>query len=297
MVTTHFCPRNAKRNEIINIVELGAGDGRKTRLLLKALISHRVKFEYIPIDISRKAMANLFRSMDKAFPKNVLNVHGLIGNYLECLRYIFLQHPSRENVVAFIGSSIGNFSSQQASHFLQKLRAQMKPRDVLLLGTDLRKDARVMQKAYSDSAGVTREFNLNLLIRMNKELGTNFDLKKFEHVAVYNPEIGAMESFLVCTEAHCISMATTESGSKGTTTSHHFMFKQFERIHMECSHKYTPDLISEMLHTAGYQVRDQYFDNRQWFMDTVSVVPDNQQSGAHPENAIHNGSLDMENIQ
>lgn len=297
MVTTHFCPRNARRNETINIVELGAGDGRKTRILLNALISHRVKFEYIPIDISRKAMTNLFRSMDKAFPKNTLNIHGLIGKYVECLRYIILQHPSRENVVAFIGSSIGNFTGQQASHFLQKLRAQMKPRDVLLLGTDLRKDARVMQKAYSDSKGITREFNLNLLIRLNRELGTNFDLKKFEHVADYNPEIGAMESFLVCNEAHCISMATTESGSRGTTTSHDFMFKQFERIHMEYSHKFTPELVSEMLQIAGYQVKDQYFDNRHWFTDTISVVPDNQHSGAHPENAIHSGFLDMENIQ
>lgn len=281
IIKSHFCSLGDDRDsETINVVELGAGDGRKTKILLEALLSHKVKFEYIPIDISRKAMANLFEAMGTFFLNEALMVHGIIGEYLECVKHVISEHPSRRTAVLFIGSSIGNFSAKQAASFLKDLRAELQPRDILLLGTDLRKDTETMRRAYCDSAGVTKDFNLNLLTRMNRELGTNFEVGNFEHLATYNPNIGAMESYLLATKAHHISMSSEKkSGAHSQNsgkliTSHKFAFKEFEPLYLECSHKYTIEIVTEMLQAAGYLMSAKYLDKRQWFMDSVSVVPD-----------------------
>lgn len=265
--------------ETINVVELGAGDGRKTKILLEALLAHGVNFEYIPVDISRKAMGNLFEAMGTFFKNKLLRVHGLVGDYLECVQHVVSAHPLRRTAVLFIGSSIGNFSIDSAVSFLKELRTKLHPQDLLLLGTDLRKDTETMTRAYSDSEGVTKDFNFNLLTRMNRELGTNFNLDNFEHLAVYNSNIGAMESYLLATKPHRVSMKSEElaAGSKGsgkTAPAHEFAFGSFERLHMECAHKYTIELVNDMLESAGYHMSARYFDKHKWFMDSVSVVPD-----------------------
>lgn len=274
-------------DEVINVVELGAGDGRKTKTLLEALLAQGVNFEYIPVDISRKAMANLFEAMGNFFKNDPLRVHGVIGDYLECVQHVVSAHPSRRTAVLFIGSSIGNFSIDNAVSFLKELRTKLQPRDLLLLGCDLQKDTETMTRAYSDSEGVTRDFNLNLLTRMNRELGTNFKFDNFEHLAVYNPKAGAMESYLLATKPHRVSMkseevltplpltlAVSSHDSGHTAPAHEFAFRAFEPLYMECSYKYTIELVNEMLGSAGYQVSASYFDKRKWFMDSVSVVPD-----------------------
>lgn len=272
----------ADDEEPINIIELGAGDGRKTKILLKALLSRGISFEYIPIDISRRAMANLFEAMGQFFKDDTLKVHGIVGDYLDAIEYVTSKYPSRKSALLFIGSSIGNFSRDGATAFLSKIKSKLHSGDVLLLGCDLRKDLETMRRAYSDEQGVTRNFNLNLLTRMNRELGTNFDLKNFEHFAAYNPNVGAMESYLIATKRHTVTMTTadednrhdqlTQQDSKPAT--YQFSFKSFEPIYTECSFKYTPELVQEMLTEAGFNFKSEYLDERSWFVDAIAEVPE-----------------------
>lgn len=287
MVKSHLRPRSTGDDEVMNIIELGAGDGRKTEIFLKALLSQKVKFEYIPVDISRKAMTDLLHNMKMAFLGQTVRVHGFIGDYLECLKYISSKFKSRKTAVLFIGSSIGNCTLDEADSFLQSIRSKLKPKDVLLLGTDLRKDIQTMRSAYSDAAGITKEFNLNVLRRSNGTLGTNFDVNNFEHVAVYNSLAGCMESYLVCTRSHQVSMrpgkylSARMQTNHGNVTSLDFMFQKSERIHMEHSYKYTPAQVCEILQKAGFEIKDQYFDSREWFVDTISVVSDVEGAASH----------------
>lgn len=269
--------RSFNAREPVNIVELGAGDGRKTKILLQALMKQKVLFEYIPIDISRQAMADLFEAMGSVFKDQPLMVHGIVGDYVQAVRHTVALHPNRRTIVLFIGSSIGNFSQGEAVEFLRELHANLNPKDLLLLGCDLQKDYEIMRRAYSDSLGVTRDFNLNLLTRMNRELHMNIKTANFQHFASYNPMRGAMESYLVSSKAHTVTMkpsaACEESGHNSDSAGgHQFKFHRYEPIYLECSHKYTEQQVSEMLASAGFQMTAAYTDLEEWFLDSVAYV-------------------------
>jgi L-histidine N-alpha-methyltransferase len=214
------------RSESFNLVELGPGDARKTRVLLQHFLDRQLDFHYVPIDISEPALQGLVRNLELEFPG--LRVHGLVSEYFNALNWLKnLNH--RKNVVLFLGSSIGNFNRDSSRVFLHSLWNSLNANDYALIGFDLKKDIELLLRAYNDSKGVTREFNLNLLRRINNELGGIFELDRFRHYASYNVFSGAMESYLVSLEKQ--SVMIQEIGQN-------FSFDPWEPIHSEYSYKY-----------------------------------------------------------
>ncbi|KAI0565165.1 Histidine-specific methyltransferase SAM-dependent [Gracilaria domingensis] len=277
IVKNHF--KDLDGSQTINIIELGAGDGRKIKVLLEVLIDAEVDFEYIPVDISRRAMELLFKSLGHHFEDKPINVHGIVGEYVECVQHV-VSSSNRKTVVLFLGSSLGNFSEESEAEFLRTIRNSLKPGDLFMVGTDIKKDPRITLRAYSDSLGVTRDFNLNLLTRMNQELNMDFNRSKFIHYASYDPIHGAALSFLISTEAQTVSMKPENStqGSDGSETLE-FNFEAYEAIHTETSRKYTVSSIHKSLESAGFDVEETYFDSRRWFADSVAAVSENSSSG------------------
>lgn len=246
----------------VNIVELGAGDGRKTKLLLRSLLDAGVRFQYLPVDISRGAMVELFAALLAEFPADALRMHGIVGEYSESMAHILNTWPSRRTLVLFLGSSIGNFTRDSAIDFMSDLRAVLRPGDMFLAGFDLKKDPEILRRAYSDEGGVTRDFNLNLLTRLNRELDANFDIAQFQHLAVYNPVRGAMESYLLSRKDQNVLV----SGGN-------IFFDAGEPILTEYSYKYLPKDIFSMTRKAGFESVKNFYDEKSWFMDSLLIVP------------------------
>jgi L-histidine Nalpha-methyltransferase len=252
---------------VFNLVELGAGDGHKTKVVLREMLDAGLEFEYMPVDISRGAMNELFCTVFDEFynldKNSALRVHGVVGDYMHAVEHITAEWQDRRTVILFLGSSIGNFDSSCATVFLRSLQLRMKPRDMLLVGFDLEKDTSVLVSAYSDASGVTRDFNLNLLKRLNRELLASFDECGFEHRAVYNPVRSAMESYLIS-----LRKQTVDIGG-GTVVE----FERDEAILTEYSHKYTVSKIMAMTTDAGFREVATYSDIRKWFVDVLVEVP------------------------
>ncbi|MCI0531478.1 MAG: L-histidine N(alpha)-methyltransferase, partial [candidate division Zixibacteria bacterium] len=225
-----------------NLIELGAGDGSKTRLLLDQF-KDRTDFMYIPIDISQTAVKKLLSRVEKDYPN--LNGHGLIAEYRDGLSWVESRW-TRRNVVLFLGSSIGNFEAQESSEFLRNLRSSLNPEDYVLIGFDLIKSESILIPAYGDSRGVTAEFNLNLLARINRQLGGEFDLSTFRHEAVFNSGQGAMESYLVSRQNQNVPIASLERAVS---------FEKDDAIHTESSFKYTLGQIDELARQSGFNIK------------------------------------------
>ena len=177
-----------------NLIELGAGDGSKTIVLLKHFLKKGIDFTYYPVDISQNILDELVGMLLKEVPE--LNVVPLNMDYFEALKQME-QFTGRKNITMFLGSNIGNFDSDSLEGFLTKLQSHFKPNDKLLLGVDLKKDPHVILDAYNDKPGITASFNMNLLKRMNRELGADFDLNTFKHYALYEPITGEARSYIV----------------------------------------------------------------------------------------------------
>lgn len=224
-----------------HLVELGAGDGLKTRVLLQALLSAGATFEYAPIDISGAALDGLAAALAAELPNLV--VKPVVAEYYEGLRTL-RQRPGRKAVL-FLGSNIGNFDEVGRQAFLRGLAAHLTPADRLLVGFDLRKNPRRIHAAYDDAAGVTAAFNLNLLRRLNRELGADFDLNAWQHFASYDPQAGAMRAWLVSRCAQTVHIAALSSA---------FEFAAWEAIHTEDSYKFTLPQITAEAARAGLQV-------------------------------------------
>ena len=248
------------RGESFDLIELGAGDGRKTSVLLKQFVAQHLEFEYVPIDISRSAVEQLTSRLLSELPS--LNVNGLVTEYFSGMRWMN-RSATRKKIVLFLGSNIGNFTLAEAREFLSALRNTMKDGDLLILGMDLEKDPEVLLAAYSDSQGVTREFNLNLLERINRELGGNFTLENFEHCARYNADCQAMESYLFSLKKQAVELSAL---------SRSFTFGQGEPIHMEYSMKYSEDQIEALAADSGFRITRNFFDSRRYFVDSVWEV-------------------------
>lgn len=259
--------------EVLNVVELGAGDGRKTLLLLNAITVADVDFSYIPIDISRGAMMELFKVVGTGFG-NSLKMHGIVGDYLEALKWVVRKWPERRMLVLFLGSTIGNFTHDCAMTFLTNVRSSLKTRDLLLAGFDLKKDPAVMLRAYSDSKGLTRDFNMNLLLRLNREVNASFDTSFFRHLALYNPVRGAMESYLVALKEHDVMISDNI-----------VHFNCGEAILTEFSYKYVPEQAVGMVQNAGFKSVANFYgfadtssetfagvQNEPWFLEALFEV-------------------------
>jgi L-histidine N-alpha-methyltransferase len=208
-----------------DLVELGAGDATKSMFLLKELVDTNVDFTYMPIDIS----SSMIKYLEESLPNKIqgLKVEGLNGEYFEMLQKanaIF----SRKKVVLMLGGNIGNDTPENAVEFCRKICGSLQEGDLFLVGFDLKKNPSIILAAYNDSSGYTRQFNLNLLLRINEELGADFNLEQFEHYPSYDPENGACKSFLISKSKQVVSI----SGKQ-------FFFEKDEYIFMEISQKYS----------------------------------------------------------
>jgi L-histidine Nalpha-methyltransferase len=240
-----------------NLIELGAGDGQKTRILIEQFLNDRHQFEYLPIDISESAVSYLEKRFQNLFPD--LKQTGVVGEYYSGINWVRENRPG-QNVVLFLGSNIGNFDAHEAITFLKILWKNLNHGDYLLIGFDLKKDVKIMTRAYNDSQGITREFNLNLLNHINRELNGNFDPEKFMHYGTYNPVIGAMESFLISRERQDVYVGEVEKT---------FSFEAFEPIHLEYSNKYLIDDIECYARESGFSVVEHYHDSKNYFVDSL----------------------------
>ncbi len=243
-------------DETFYLVELGAGDGLKTKLLLDEIFGSKRQFSYLPVDISQHALDSLMADLRNNYPD--LKGHGISDDYFKALKRI--NGVGKQKVVMFLGSNIGNYTPDEAKEFLIELRNNLQVNDILLIGIDLKKDPEVIKRAYNDSEGVTREFNLNLLRRINRELGANFDIQNFEHLPVYDIDAGAAKSFLVSKEDQDVTI-----NSIATT----FSFQKNEKIGTEISQKYSLEEIASLTERTGFELQSNYLDKRGYFVDSV----------------------------
>jgi L-histidine N-alpha-methyltransferase len=239
------------------VIEPGSGSGRKTRLLLAALERPAA---YVPVDIARESLVAVAESLRSELPDlEVLPVWADFTGPFE------LPHPTRRparNAIYFPGSTIGNFRSPRAKELLRRWNSVAGPGGALLIGVDLRKDVRRMLAAYDDAEGVTAAFNRNILVRLNRELGTDFDLDRFEHRAVWNEREGRVEM-------HLVSRAAQEV----TVAGKRIALAEGETIHTENSYKYTLEEFADLGHGAGCRLVAVWTDEARWFSVQYFEVP------------------------
>lgn len=247
----------AAQNKSLDLIELGAGDGAKTAILIDYLLNQKVDFTYSPIDISAKALEVLTAKFNKLFPQ--LSIQSLCGDYFRVLESL-KSKTKRTRIIFFLGSNIGNFGVENGISFLRGLRHVMNADDLLFIGFDLQKDPRTILRAYDDSQGVTARFNLNLLSRINRELGANFNTEKFSHYASYSPIDGAARSFLISGEKQTVSI---ESLSK------EYRFDSNEAVFMEVSQKYSLSMIDQLAGESGFEIAENFFDKNFYFTDSL----------------------------
>ncbi|RKR80164.1 dimethylhistidine N-methyltransferase [Mucilaginibacter gracilis] len=240
-----------------DLIELGAGDAMKSSYLLKYLLDEGIKFTYLPIDISAHVIEELDTNLAKTLPG--LNFRGLNGEYFEMLQKAATLSNKRK-VVLFLGSNIGNMPVAEAEAFCHELRNSLSPGDMALIGFDLKKNPKTILAAYNDGDGITKKFNLNLLSRINKELGADFKVEQFDHYPTYDPETGACKSYL-------ISLADQKVHLADYNESIHF--QKDEYIYMEISQKFTTEQIKSMAANTGFQTVKYLFDAKNWFTDAI----------------------------
>ncbi|MDX9773247.1 MAG: L-histidine N(alpha)-methyltransferase [Bacteroidales bacterium] len=242
-----------------DLIELGSGDGLKTKILLHALVENNIHFNYIPIDISHKANMGLVKSLKTEFP--LMNVNARTGDYFHEIKKLN-GYSGLRKVFLFLGSNIGNFPDEEISLFLGQLSGMCHSGDKILIGFDLKKSPQVIMQAYSDPNGYTRRFNLNHLVRLNRELDADFIPDNFEHQTVYNPVSGTVKSFLVSKTEQSVYLAALE------TTIH---FDRWEPIYMELSRKFDQRAIETMASEHGFQIEHQFTDRRNYFVNSLWV--------------------------
>ncbi len=240
----------------VDIVELGVGDGHKTKILIDSFLEKGVKVNFLPIDISKEAL----HLMEKNFTSHAnLSVHGIVSDYIEGLS--FARSLSENKMITlFLGSNIGNFSREECLMVLRQVHSLLRERDYLLIGFDLKKDIDLMTRAYSDKEGITAEFNVNLLRRINNELGGNFVIENFKHQAFYNPELGAMESYLISLQDQEVRISALNKT---------FHFDAFEPLHLEYSFKFLEKEIVQIGNESGFKTVTNFKDPRDLFVDAL----------------------------
>lgn len=259
-----------KKDEILSVfsndgrpfqlVEFGAGDGTKTKVLLEHFLEKKASFTYLPIDISENVLRQLTKDLENNLPE--LSVEPQQGEYFEALGGLSNGGRTRK-VILFLGSNIGNFKPTEARKFLRKMASNLHVGDLLFIGLDLKKKPSLILDAYNDKGGITKAFNVNLLNRINKELGGNFETSDFEHFPTYNPQTGEMKSFLVSNKRQEV---TIEALNK---TIH---FDAWESIYMEVSQKYSLQEINAMASEAGFKPVENLFDSNHYYVDCIWEV-------------------------
>jgi len=246
--------------ERFDLIEFGAGDGLKTKVLIEYFVDQKVDFKYIPIDISQNVLKNLTTNLKEIFP--TLQIHAICDDYFHALEDLNKVDFDKK-IILFLGSNIGNFSGDNAIPFLRHIAADMSQNDILLIGFDLKKDPVIILEAYNDKQGVTRDFNLNLLKRINKELDADFDIKKFKHYPTYNPQTGETKSYLICLEDMVVKINALHQT---------FTFYQWEPIFTEVSQKYSMSDIKRLADNSGFKIKKHFFDHRNYYTDSLWVL-------------------------
>ncbi len=244
----------------LHVAELGSGSGKKTRLILEAL-ARRSHLYYYPIEISPAALAACEKEMDQI---ELVSVVGYEKPYLEGLRAVAARRAEGEHLlVLFLGSTIGNFDRSAADVFLREVRAILQPGDSLLLATDLIKDVDILLLAYDDPAGVTAAFNLNLLARLNRELGADFDLSAFHHEARWDSSERRIEMHLRSLRRQRVEIPASHLCIR---------LEEGETIWTESSHKYRPQEPFEMADRTGFRCVAQWIDEEWPFAQNLWLV-------------------------
>ncbi len=236
-----------------SLFELGAGDGKKTKVLLEHFIDQKLNFDYRPIDISQNALDQLESSIKQELPK--VEVSPLQGTYFDTLKNIGQEHQKRK-IILFLGSNIGNLLHDQAIDFLKKLREVMQEGDLVFMGFDQKKDPQTILDAYNDPTKITAAFNKNILTRINTEMDANFNLDNFKHWEVYDPETGTAKSYLVSVKKQEVRIEQLELTVR---------FDAWESIHTEISQKYDDKVVEWLAEESGLSIETQFTDPKNYY--------------------------------
>ena len=248
-------------NGHFNVIELGAGDGVKTKELLSKFAAAGADLTYVPIDISEEAINILVDKMKRHIPG--IKINPQVGDYFEVMDKIEAEENC-PNLVLFLGANIGNFSDESAVELLLHVNEHIRSGDKLLVGFDLQKNPLLISLAYNDPHGITKGFNLNLLVRINQELGANFQLDQFDFYSHYNPKNGEVRSYLVSLRQQDVRI-----GAVGMS----FHFEKDELIATELSKKYSLDQIEHLALQSGFEFGQHFLDCKHYFSDTLFIKP------------------------
>lgn len=240
-----------------SLIELGTGDGKKTKILLKRLVENNASFKYQPIDISQNVLNQLEGSLENEIPE--LEVENQQGTYFEALKKIHSQNGVRK-VILFLGSNIGNLLHPQAIEFLKSIQELMSEDDLFFVGFDQKKNPKTILDAYNDKTGITEAFNKNVLTRINTEMEGDFNIDNFLHWEVYNPETGTAKSYLVSKEAQSVHIEKINLKVD---------FKAWETIHTEISQKYDDATIIWLAEKSGLQIETFFSDENDYYRNYI----------------------------
>jgi dimethylhistidine N-methyltransferase len=243
----------------LRLVELGAGTASKTCILIEAALRLSDHVVYVPVDVCSNALELACENVERALPE--VRVEPIVRNYVT--HPLQLEPFDGTTLALYLGTSIGNFSPEEARLILRNLRAQLQAGDALLLGTDMVKDEPTLLAAYDDCEGVTASFNLNILRRLNRELGADFDVSRFRHRVLWN----SIESRI---EMHLESAFEQDVRIENGGLDLHFMPR--ETIHTENSYKFTDEGIRSLLGEAGFGIRGAWKDGRDWYTLTLACL-------------------------
>jgi L-histidine Nalpha-methyltransferase len=242
------------------LLEMGSGSASKTRLLIEALLRKQRELKFIPVDISATALDSSSRILLQSYPQ--LKIEAYAADYFAGLSE--LKKTKRPRTLAlFLGSNISNFDPVEALKFLRALRDVLSEGDALLLGADLKKDRQVLEAAYNDALGVTAAFNLNVLARINRELGGDFDLRAFRHLAFYNEEVGRVEIYLESVREQTVNIRALEMEVN---------FGEGEQIHTENSYKYDLSDIARLASGTGFTRAHTWLDSQERFSSNLLLA-------------------------
>jgi L-histidine Nalpha-methyltransferase len=236
----------------LTLVELGAGSATKTRALIEAILRRQLRLEFHPVDVSPAALQDAVTSLNGDYTH--LHVSPIVADYTA--NFPPLKSLPGRKLVLFIGSTIGNFEPGEAAQFLRDIRKSLEPGDAFLLGIDLVKAPRILRDAYNDKQLVTERFNKNVLSRINRELGADFDVRMFKHIAFWNPGASRIEMHLESRVAQTVNVRDLNRS---------FHFNRGERIHTENSYKFTPASITKLLSESGFKLEKSWTDPKEWF--------------------------------
>ncbi len=240
------------------IIELGSGDGRKTRLLLEAVLARQARLRFVPIDVDATTLEAGARDLLSTLPG--LGIDAICGDYREVVSLI---SPAPRTAVVFLGSSIGNLVPTAAAEMLRDVRRVLTHGDAFLLGADLLKPKDIVEPAYNDSLGVTASFNLNLLARINRELGGHFDLAAFEHRAFFNESESRIEMHLVSRKPQAAAIDALQVEAR---------LERGETIHTENSYKYSESDLQTLGREGRFEIEEIWTDSQKRFADVLMIA-------------------------